>query len=175
MYRAGTFSDQQLFWHHNPYWIPEGLPGAGNILIFNNGDEYEGRYLDYSSVVEITPPASGYDYAMQEGGGVRYGPSRPTWTYTADFLSRRLSNAQWLPNGNTMIVSGQSGVIFEATLDGATVWRYVNPIVKNRALYQGAPIRVLQMGHTAWARFGIITCIALTVTRPTIRACNTTT
>ena len=55
-YRAGTFADQQLFWQHNPHWIPEGLPGAGNILIFNNGYEYEGRYPDYSSVVEITPP-----------------------------------------------------------------------------------------------------------------------
>ena len=145
-YRAGTFADQQLFWQHNPYWIPEGLPGAGNILIFNNGGEYEGHYMDHSSVVEITPPVSGYGYARNEGGGVRYGPSQPAWTYAAenppDFLSRRLSNAQRLPNGNTMIVSGQDGVIFEVTPAGKTVWRYVNPIVGRGALYQGDPIRV---------------------------------
>ena len=36
-YRAGTLDDQQLFWPHNPQWIPPGRPGAGNILIFNNG------------------------------------------------------------------------------------------------------------------------------------------
>ena len=45
-YRAGVYADQQLFWQHHPHWIPDGLPGAGNILIFNNGDEFEGRYLD---------------------------------------------------------------------------------------------------------------------------------
>ena len=140
-YRAGTFADQQLFWQHNPYWIPEGLPGAGNILIFNNGDEYEGRYLDYSSVVEITPPVSGYGYDRHDGGGVRYGPSQPAWTYVAenppDFISRRLSNAQRLPNGNTMIVSGQSGVIFQVTPQGKTVWRYVSPVGIRGPIYQG--------------------------------------
>ena len=145
-YRAGTFADQQLFWQHNPHWIPEGLPGAGNILIFSNGDEYEGRSLDYSSVVEITPPAVSYGYAREDGGGVRYGPTQPAWTYTAanppDFMSRRLSNAQRLPNGNTMILSGQSGIIFEVTPDGATVWRYVNPAVGPEPIYQGAPIQV---------------------------------
>ena len=146
VYRAGTFADQQLFWQHNPYWIPEGLPGAGNILIFNNGDEYEGRYLDHSSVVEITPPASGYGYDRNEGAGSRYGPAQPAWSYTAenapDFISRRLSNAQRLPNGNTMIVSGQDGVIFEVTPAGKTVWRYVNPVVERGALYQGESMRV---------------------------------
>ncbi len=83
-HRAGAFADQQLFWQHRPYWIPPGLPGAGNILIFNNGAEYLGRDLGYSSVVEITPPASGYGYAMDEGGGVRYGPAQPAWTYMAE-------------------------------------------------------------------------------------------
>ena len=147
-YRAGSFADQQLFWQHNPYWIPEGWPGAGNVLIFNNGDEYEGRYLDYSSVVEITLPASGYGYAMDAGGGVRYGPTQPVWTYTAenppDFLSRRLSSAQRLPNGNTMVIDGLQGVIFEVTPDGATVWRYVNPVVGKGPIYQGGTIAVAQ-------------------------------
>ncbi len=40
-----------------------------------------------------------------------------------------------------MIVSGQDGVIFEVTPAGATVWRYVNPIVGRGALYQGDPIQ----------------------------------
>ena len=145
-YRAGTFADQQLFWQHNPYWIPEGLPGAGNILIFNNGNEYLGRDRGYSSVVEITPPASSYNYAMDDGAGSRYGPAQSAWTYTSenppDFISRILSNAQRLPNGNTLVVSGQDGAIFEVTPAGKTVWRYVNPVVQRGALYQGEPMRV---------------------------------
>ena len=145
-YRAGTFADQMLFWQHNPHWIPEGLPGAGNILIFSNGAEYEGSSLDYSSMVEITPPASGYGYAMNEAGGIRYGPVQPEWTYQAenpaDFYSYRGSNAQRLPNGNTLVTSGMDGVIFEVTPDGATVWRYVNPVVASGPIYQGDPIAV---------------------------------
>ena len=35
----------------NPHRIPEGLPGAGNFPVFNNGDEFEGLYRDYSSAV----------------------------------------------------------------------------------------------------------------------------
>ena len=147
-YRAGSFADQRLFWQHNPYWIPEGLPGAGNILIFNNGDDFERHNRDYSSVVEITPPVSDYRYARRAGGGARYGPARPVWTYAAenpaDFWSQRLSNAQRLPNGNTMIVSGLPGVIFEVTPAGATVWRYVNPVVGREPIYQGDPLPVTE-------------------------------
>ena len=146
-HRAGTFADQQLFWQHRPTWIPADLPGAGNILIFNNGDEFEGRYLDYSSVVEITPPTAGYRYSLNAGAGSRYGPAQPTWTYTAanpsDFLSHRISGAQRLPNGNTMIVSGLQGVIFEVTPAGAAVWRYVNPAARLGIIYQGDPLPVL--------------------------------
>ena len=152
-YRAGAFADQQLFWQHNPYWIPEGLPGAGNILIFNNGAEYEGRALGYSSVVEITPPVSGYGYARDEGAGSRYGPAQPTWTYTAenpgDFYASRMSNAQRLPNGNTMVVNGMRGTIFEVTPAGAMVWQYVSPVVAEAGpIDQGDPIKVEWHRHS---------------------------
>ena len=154
-YRAGTFADQQLFGPHSPHWIPEGLPGAGNILIFNNGDEFAGRYLDHSSVVELTPPVSGYSYARDEGAGSRYGPAQPTWTYAsenpADFLSYRGSNAQRLPDGNTLIVNRMQGTIFEVTPAGATVWQYVNPVVAAGRMYQGDPMKLFWHHSGAWS------------------------
>src|SRR5262249_52369420 len=36
-YRAGTAADRRLFSQHDPHWIPEGLQGAGHVLVFNNG------------------------------------------------------------------------------------------------------------------------------------------
>src|SRR5204862_6845568 len=36
-YRAGTVKDQRLFAQHNAHWIPKGYPGAGHLLVFNNG------------------------------------------------------------------------------------------------------------------------------------------
>ena len=147
-YRAGAAADQQLFWPHNPHWIPEGLPGVGNILVFNNGDEFEGLYRDYSSVVEIAPPLDGYGYRPPAGAARRYGPGKPVWQYAAepptDFLSYRWGGVQRLPNGNTLIVHAERGTIFEATPAGKTVWEYVNPRLRDDLglLYQGDPMPV---------------------------------
>ena len=133
-HRAGTADGQQLFWPHDIHWIAPGLPGAGNILVFNNGAEFGEYGRGWSSVVEIAPPAEGYGYRPGE-------PAEVTWTYEADppsaFVSLRLSGAQRLPNGNTLICYGTEGTIFEVTPEGETIWRYVNPIVHGR----GEPLR----------------------------------
>jgi outer membrane protein assembly factor BamB len=39
----------------------------------------------------------------------------------------RISNAQRLWNGNTLITEGQDGRLFEVTACGAVVWEYINP------------------------------------------------
>ena len=116
-YRTGTAADQRLFWPHQVHWIEPGLPGAGNLLMFNNGMEFAGHARGWSSVVELAPPADGRGY-------------RPVWTYEADppaaFYSPTLSGAQRLPNGNTLIASGEEGTVFEVTPGGRTVWKYAS-------------------------------------------------
>ena len=123
-YRAGTAADQNLFWPHHVHWIASGLPGAGNLLMFNNGDEFSGHERGWSSVAEIAPPAEGRGYRPAE-------PAEQVWTYEADppaaFYSGSRGGAQRLPNGNTLIASGDEGAVFEVTPDGDTVWFYVNP------------------------------------------------
>src|SRR5690349_3966705 len=37
-YGAGTKADQRLFKQHDAHWIPPTYPGAGHILLFNNGN-----------------------------------------------------------------------------------------------------------------------------------------
>jgi hypothetical protein len=54
VYGRGTPADQQLFTQHDAAWISDGLPGEGNITIFNNGAKRPDG--DWSSVVEIVPP-----------------------------------------------------------------------------------------------------------------------
>ena len=48
----------ELFWQHDAHWIPSWLPGAGNVLIFNNGNDgrFNGPQRNYSSIVEIALP-----------------------------------------------------------------------------------------------------------------------
>ena len=151
-YRAGTPDDQQLFWPHNPQWIAPGLPGTGNILIFNNGDEYTDFRRGYSSVDEIAPPVDGANYRLNPDSA--YAPVEPVWAYTAptpsDFFAGYISGAQRLPNGNTLICDGVHGTLFEVTPAGKTVWKYVNPLTGNGPLRQGESVPLAQDG--GWER-----------------------
>lgn len=127
-YRAGTAADQQLFGQHNPQWIAKGLSGAGHLLVFNNGDTRPG--VKYSTVDEIvTPVDSNGRYAVQ--AGKKAGPEQAVWSYSApnhpDFYSNYISGAQRLPNGDTLICSGASGIVFEITPQNKIVWQYNMP------------------------------------------------
>ena len=127
-YRAGTKADQRLFAQHDAQWIPKGYPGAGHVLVFNNGG---GRPAgNYSSVDEIVLPVDAQgDYTRTQGEP--FGPREPAWSYTApkkeELFAFIMSGANRLPNGNTLICESVSGTIFEVTPKGETVWKYANP------------------------------------------------
>ena len=62
---------------------------------------------------------------------VEVATKKMVWEYREkreiDFFSPRISNAQRLPNGNTIICEGDFARLFEVTSDGELVWEYVNP------------------------------------------------
>jgi len=128
VYRVGDASDQKLFGQHDATWIEPGLVGAGNIMIFNNGQgRSDGRY---SSVDAIVPPVDENGHYIFTPNSA-YGPKEADWMYTdenkPDFFSQNISGAQRLPNGNTLICSGAAGTIFEVSSDKEIVWKYVHP------------------------------------------------
>ena len=138
-YNRGTSANQQLFQQHHTHWIETNCPGAGNILIFNNGI---GR--GYSTINEIVPPADAAgNYSIATGAA--FGPSTPVWTYVSSppptFYSAEISGAQRLPNGNTLICEGIKGNLFEVTSAGQTVWHYVCPVTST-IMTQGDSIPV---------------------------------
>jgi len=120
---------------HHVHMIPRGLPGEGNILIFDNGgwagyglpnpNSPTGRQnarRDYSRVLEINPVtlAIEWQYTPSEAGFVS-----PVDSYR--FYSPFVSSAQRLPNGNTLITEGSDGRVFEVTKEHEIVWEYINP------------------------------------------------
>jgi hypothetical protein len=127
-YRAGTKADQRLFAQHDAQWISKGYPGAGHVLVFNNGG---GRQAgNYSSVDEIVLPVDAQgDYNRTPGEP--FGRREPVWSYTApkkeELFSFIMSGANRLANGNTLICESVGGTIFEVTPEGETVWKYANP------------------------------------------------
>ncbi|MCH2133642.1 MAG: aryl-sulfate sulfotransferase [Phycisphaerales bacterium] len=134
---AGSASDQVLFRQHDVRWIEPGHPGAGDLMIFNNGDPRKG-----STIVQITTPIK-EDGAYGRKDGVAFGPRSLTWEFQGSgasaFNSHNISGAERLPNGNTLICSGAEGKLLEVTSDGDVAWAYINPFISKRGGGGGPP------------------------------------
>ena len=128
-------ADRQLFNQHDVQWIEAGLPGEGNILLFNNRVKRSADEAEYSSVMELKLPLrsdGSYDWERE---------AEVVWSYAADgFYSNFISGAQRLPNGNTLITEGRNGRLIEVSPDGETVWEFVNPIATDGPIRQGDPV-----------------------------------
>ncbi|WP_244613017.1 aryl-sulfate sulfotransferase [Methylosinus sp. Ce-a6] len=113
----------QISGQHDAQIIPKGLPGAGNLLVFDNQGEagYPRASVSFtggSRVLEIDPVSKQivWQYTGASSGN-------PGWT----FRSTHISNARRLPNGDTFIDEGQIGRFFQVTPDGDIVWEYLSP------------------------------------------------
>lgn len=128
-YGAGTEADRKLFAQHDAQWIPAGSPGAGHVLLFNNGGGRPGG--EFSSVDELALPLDPEQGFAREPGKA-FGPAAPVWSHgeregPQRFFSHFISGAQRLANGNTLVCSGAETRIFEVTPDHRVVWEYRNP------------------------------------------------
>jgi hypothetical protein len=124
----------QIIGQHTAHMIPKGLPGEGNILVFDNGG-----LAGFGSLLPGTPPF--WPVAFRSySRAVEYNPIsyEKVWEYVNEtddraiggdrrFFSWFISSVQRLPNGNTLITEGHSGRIFEVTRQGEIVWEYFQP------------------------------------------------
>lgn len=125
---------------HHAHLIPRGLPGEGNLLVFDNGGwagygapnpasrfGQKSAVRDHSRILEIDPVTLEivWQYTPTEAGFVA-----PLDSYR--FYSPYISSAQRLPNGNTLITEGADGRIFEVTREHELVWEYISPYKNKR-------------------------------------------
>ena len=118
-------SIRQIIGQHHAHIIPKGLPGAGNLLVFDNGGS-----SGYGFASPIAPDGVGA-FARSTSRVVEINPVtlELVWSYTNPrFFSTNISSAQRLPNGNTLITAGAGGRMFEVTTQGAIVWEYMYPL-----------------------------------------------
>ncbi len=135
---------RQLGWLINPtnaQLIDSTLPGAGNLLVFDQGgaagygavsglsrDGIHNQHREYSRILEINPTTLNieWQYTPTEAGNVQ-----PLDAYK--LYSPQLGGVQRLENGNTLILEGLVGRLFEITPAHETVWEYVSPDFKTLA------------------------------------------
>ncbi|MBM3818678.1 MAG: thioredoxin [Acidimicrobiia bacterium] len=116
---------RQIVGQHHPHLIPKGLPGAGNLLVFDNGGS-----SGYGFAGPIAPEGRGaFQRATSRVLEINPVTLQLVWSYTNPrFFSTNISGAQRLPNGNTLITAGAGGRVFEVTREGAIVWEYMFPM-----------------------------------------------
>jgi hypothetical protein len=119
----------QLAGQHDANMIAEGLPGGGNLLVFDNQGAagFPPAYISSvvgSRVLEIDPVKMEivWHYDAEDS-------DQAPWTFYSSFIS----SARRLPNGNTLICEGMTGRIFQVTPKGEIVWEYVSPFYGRRA------------------------------------------
>jgi len=151
-YGNPEYSLGEIIGPHNTHMIPQGLPGAGNILVFDNGGfsgfgslitglpgTWPNKFRFYSRVVEFNPVTLKvvWEYAV------------PHATDSAPkFFSTLISNIQRLKNGNTLVTQGGSGRVFEVTRNGEIVWDYRSPFGARR--FGGPPLISLTAVYRAY-------------------------
>ncbi|MBW1912440.1 MAG: aryl-sulfate sulfotransferase, partial [Deltaproteobacteria bacterium] len=98
---------------HDGHLIAEGLPGAGNMLIYDNG-----MYTYYSRALEVDIKTGEVVWQSERTEGYVSGRVH---------FSPFISGADRMPNGNTVVCSGANGVVFEVTNEKELVWHWVRP------------------------------------------------
>ena len=117
-YNRGNESYHFLTVQHGVNWIPEGYPGAGNLILFNNE-----HWMGTSAIYEITPPVNeNGNYTITDNDP--FGPDSITWIHTGTFHSMIQGGAFRLPNGNTLITESDDAFMFEVNNDHEIVWEY---------------------------------------------------
>jgi len=151
--RQGSRMEQALFCQHSVHFL-RGVPGAGNVLLFNNG-----RAPDrlWSSVDEFELPDAGSGDFTPSMSLRQRKKRTPVWSFgpaasrRGSFYCTHISACQRLPNGNTLVTMGPQGIAFEVTPDGEEVWRYASPV----AVQDGVVACVRQGDQRVKGRFSL--------------------
>ena len=147
---VSTTGNKQIGGAHHISWIPYGLPGGGNLLLFNNAqnlfEHTQGSYgfeinpflnaLTNDTGSYVNPPAAGYNTWLPPvattGKTAKLMSRQIVWSYSPKASHAMFSHiggsVQRLPNGNTLICSDTEGHIIEVTSAGDVVWEYINPV-----------------------------------------------
>jgi Arylsulfotransferase (ASST) len=115
---------RQIIGQHHAHFIPKGLPGEGNLLVFDNGGASGYGFTNPNA------PDGSNSFARANSRVLEINPVTLAlvWSYAGPrFYSSNISGAQRLPNGNTMITEGANGRLFEVTKEGKIVWEYMYP------------------------------------------------
>lgn len=168
----GAPGARRLFGVHGANWIDPGMPGQGNILLYNNGNR-DGSLNDNSSAEEVIPMRDANGHFVWSPG-TAFGPPAANWIYNDPgvLFSPRFGSAIRMPNGNTLISEGIGGRLLEVTLAGDVVWEHSGPtdIFMARRYFEDPSVPTLVVSSSAsWEGDHVRLTATLTAADPGLR------
>lgn len=126
-YQSGTISDKQLFFQHNPHWVPGNKLFGDKIILFNNNNEEGGNLRSSVFVIDPQTDING-NYLMNAAN--QYLPDSPFYQYDlpTDLFSTKVSGVQVQDNDNLLICAGTNGTLLEIDNSEDEVWKYKSPV-----------------------------------------------
>ena len=151
--------DQLIWGPHHAHVIPPGLPGAGNMLILDNGWNRTQGNRTRSIEVDMSQTSKTAYAATTTGGELPTGntavpgtlhPGHIIWQYAGARPNSMYSASQCanqrLPNGNTSITITETGHVIEVTKGVASgvnwvnkevVWEFIMPVYSTGSVTAG--------------------------------------
>ncbi|MCX7003201.1 MAG: aryl-sulfate sulfotransferase, partial [bacterium] len=150
---TSTTGNKQIGGVSQVQWIPQGVPGAGNFMVFNNGqDLFETSPQSYIFEVNpfinagatntsnyVSPPSAGYSNWAAPGHDTdkrtKQLSRQVIWKYFSmanqGFFSHIGGSVQRMANSNILVCSTAEGHVFEVAQASNVVWEYISPITTN--------------------------------------------
>ncbi|MCF7847744.1 MAG: MBL fold metallo-hydrolase [Kiritimatiellales bacterium] len=140
-YGKSTEADRIFQKQHDTNWVDEGLPGAGNLLVFNNNTSMDAvsrvslsgrgaaavqeQLKGISNVYEISPSVDNGRYVTGKKGTFE---AKQIWFWEhKDFFAPFQGGTRRLANGNTLLTDTVGKRVWEVAPDGDVVVRYKGP------------------------------------------------
>ncbi|WNW00642.1 aryl-sulfate sulfotransferase [Tenacibaculum sp. HL-MS23] len=120
LYRFGNpkaynsvFGERMFSRNHFPNFLEKNIPGAGNVLVYMNGND-----VGQSTVYELKMPEV-FELKTEESN-----EPNVVWSFTdSELFYGKISGATRLKNGNTLICEGDYG-FWEITPEKEVAWKY---------------------------------------------------
>ena len=144
-YQMGSLENKELFFQHDVKWVDPNASSDSNdfglLSLYNN--RVDERFSSIHTLqTDYDPISSSYGFIDGVFAPIDFEVSIIHPDTSSFAVSSGLSSAQFLPNGNSLTLSGRWGYAFELSTRNELVWEYRVPLRGGSPIEQGTELSI---------------------------------